>query len=148
MKTVRIIRRSARVRPSKVMPRKTKRRTASGGFSRPVRDSEAMRRDLKRMRPTVRRAVGGELKLSGLVPELKAGLLAELRHQARLAEERDSANRVVKLTAGPGGVTVLTAQAHLAVALGKHVHASHKGGTLEIIWPKGDEIARVTWIAG
>ena len=147
MKTARIIRRSAAVRPSKVMPRKAKKRTASGGFRRPSRDSEALWRDLKRARPAARQAVGGELKLSGFASALKPGLLAELRRQVLLAESRDPANRVVKLSSGSGGITVLTVQAHLAVALGKHIHSSHKGGTLEIVWPKGDEFVRVVWIA-
>lgn len=149
MKNRRIIRKSTVAERSKSFLGKSKKRTASGGFSRPIRDNEAMSRDLKRSPSAARSsAFGGELKLSGFAPEHRQEILESLRHLASVEEDRDASNRVLKLVDGRDGIVVHTAQAHLAVALGKHIHRSRKGGCLEIEWPKGDEVARVIWIAG
>lgn len=93
-------------------------------------------------------AFGGEVAIIGLPGIYKQEVLNTIRHLAKDEESRDPQNRILKIEDRSDRLVIYTSHANLAVAIGKHVHRSRKGGALEIEWPKGDEVSRVRWVAG
>ncbi|OGL75082.1 hypothetical protein A3C96_00575 [Candidatus Uhrbacteria bacterium RIFCSPHIGHO2_02_FULL_60_10] len=91
--------------------------------------------------------VGGELLIVGLRPEDKIEVLGLLHNLAAQAEVRDPSDRLLKTEERADGLVIFVTQSHLAVSLGKHLARARKGGQLDIDWPKGDEMARVRWVA-
>lgn len=88
----------------------------------------------------------GELTLDGLVgAKEKAEILATVRNAAKRAQKRDPLSRVVAIDDRGERVVVTVTENQLAVALGKAVDASHKGGKLRISWSSQDLPARVHW---
>lgn len=88
----------------------------------------------------------GELTLDGLVDKKeKAEILATVRNAAKRAQRRDPEDRIVAIDDRGERVVVTTTENQLAVALGKAVDASHKGGKLRITWSSDDLPARAHW---
>jgi hypothetical protein len=58
---------------------------------------------------------------------------------------RDVLNRIERIEARAGNLTVYTAKNQLAAELGKKVSNAYKGGELTIKWSKGDKPADVRW---
>ena len=88
----------------------------------------------------------GELTLDGLIDRKeKAEILATVRNAAKRAQKRDPLCRIVAVDDRGERVVVTVTENQLAVALGKAVDASHKGGKLRVSWSSDDLPARVHW---
>lgn len=89
----------------------------------------------------------GELVIDGLKDSLlRDQVIALVRNVGKRASRRDPQARIIGITKmGPRRLRVLTSENQLAVAIGKQLHAAHKGGELTVTWSAEDKPVRVTW---
>ena len=88
---------------------------------------------------------GGEVTMEGVAVINRDEVLAQIRNIAKRALARDPEARLLKILEKGGKLYIYTSDNQLAVAMGKEVHASHKGGTLHITWSDEDKPVRVLW---
>ncbi len=88
---------------------------------------------------------GGEVTMEGVPLVNRDEVLAQIRNISKRATARDPQTRLLKILDKGGKIYVYTSENQLAVAIGKEVHASHKGGTLSITWSDEDKPVRVLW---
>ncbi len=94
-------------------------------------------------------AYAGEVVLDGeFSPTEKVEILGLIRNVGKRAIARDPMDRIVRIAESGGAVRAYTSENQLAVAIGKQVHRSHKGGKLTITWSEGDKLVRVHWTKG
>lgn len=88
----------------------------------------------------------GEVLLKNLANgDLKTEILNTVRNVGKRAMLRDPEDRIIRIEDKGAVVRVTTSENQLAVSIGKQVARSHKGGNLEIIFSKSDNLARVVW---
>lgn len=77
----------------------------------------------------------------------KAELLNLAENVGKAQRKRDRCDRILRVRSTKNGFIIYTAKPHLAVSLGKKLHAARKGGELSITWSHSDLPVRVLWIA-
>lgn len=91
---------------------------------------------------------GGQITAVGRFDkEEKAELLNLVENAGEAQRKRDRCDRILRVKSTGGGFVVHTSKPHLAVNIGKKLHAARKGGELNIVWSSGDLPVRVLWIA-
>ena len=91
---------------------------------------------------------GGEVTVVGrFAREEKAELLNEVDNLSKAKSKKDPSDSVLQIKTNRDGFIVYTSKTNLAVAIGKHLHRSRKGGELTIVWTHYDSPVRVIWRA-
>lgn len=89
---------------------------------------------------------GGELKLSGFTSDLrKLEIIKAIKNAAARVLKRNPESQIIKIEDTGKTVRVTTTENQLAVALGKQIEKSFKGGTLKIGFSKDDLPVHITW---
>jgi len=88
----------------------------------------------------------GILKISGDFTRVHEDeILNTIQNSGKLAEARNSMNKIEKIDTAGDSIIVYTVKNQLAVTIGKKLDKSFKGGNLEIIWSKEDQPVEVHW---
>lgn len=85
----------------------------------------------------------GELVVEAKLTAVQKEEILNIARSSKKTPGDDS--HVVSLTDKGGKITIRTSSDDLAVAIGKKIHASHKGGKLTVTWGKDEAPARVLW---
>lgn len=116
----------------------------SGSFGMGARH-EGTNKSGKKIDMPIIHGYAGELFIEAkLTAQEKTDILGIIRHTAKTGP-RDPADQVVEITDTKTGMRIRTIENHLAVAIGKKIDRSHKGGSLTIVWPSNAHLSRVTW---
>lgn len=116
----------------------------SGSFGMAARHDSGIKSGKKVTAPVVA-GYAGELVIQAVLTATeKKDILGLIRHTAATGP-RDPADQVMEIKDTPTGMRIRTTENHLAVAIGKKVDRSHKGGKLTIVWPSDAHMSRVTW---
>ncbi|PIS29633.1 hypothetical protein COT42_04890 [Candidatus Saganbacteria bacterium CG08_land_8_20_14_0_20_45_16] len=88
---------------------------------------------------------GGLIKLSGaFLHEHEAEVLNLVKHEGKLAEEKNADHKVTKIEKANGGFEIETSDHNLAIHIGKQLHHAYKGNH-EFKYRKGEKYAEVIW---
>lgn len=90
----------------------------------------------------------GELTLVGLRgDQARQEALDALRGEVRRIEGRQRKAQLISIAKQGGKITVRTTTGQMALALGKQLYRSRKGGRLSVTWSDSDVPVRVEWNA-
>lgn len=89
---------------------------------------------------------GGEVTLDGFNGlDEKEEIINTARNAGTKSQQHDPLSHIISIDDRGDRVVIHTTQNQLAVAIGKAIDASHKGGKLTITFSEGDMPARVHW---
>lgn len=90
----------------------------------------------------------GELILTGLKgTSAREEALNALQGEVRRIEGRHQKAQLLSISQQGSKITVRTSTGQMALALGKHLYRSRKGGRLSVTWSDSDVPVRVEWSA-
>ena len=88
---------------------------------------------------------GGVVHISGaFLLDHETDILNLVKHEGKLAEERNRKTKVSKIEKKNGGFSVETSDHNLALRIGKALHSAYKGDH-QYKFLKGDKFVEVTW---
>jgi hypothetical protein len=109
---------------------------------------KARREEIVRTGQGEKSEYSGELTLVGLRGDAaRQEALGALRGEVRRIEGRQRKALLVSISKQGGKITVRTSTGQMALALGKHLYRSRKGGRLSVTWSDSDVPVRVEWNA-
>jgi hypothetical protein len=89
--------------------------------------------------------LGGIIKISGaFLLDHEADIVNIIRHEGKLAEERNHNARVTKIDKVDDGIVVETTDHNLAIRIGKALHRAYKGEH-SFNFREGEKFAEVYW---
>jgi hypothetical protein len=88
---------------------------------------------------------GGIIRLSGkFLLDHEAEVLNLVRHEGKLAEERNPLHKVIGIEKADGGITATISEHNLALHIGKRLEHAYKGKH-EYKFLKGEKYVEVIW---
>jgi hypothetical protein len=89
--------------------------------------------------------LGGVIKISGsFILDHEEDILNLVKHEGKMAEERNSNMRLRKIEKSEGGILVETTDHNLALRIGKALHRAYKGEH-SFNFREGEKFAEVFW---
>ncbi|MEE8638275.1 MAG: hypothetical protein V3T21_04420 [Candidatus Margulisiibacteriota bacterium] len=89
--------------------------------------------------------LGGVVKISGsFILDHEEDVLNLVKHEGKLAEQRNSHARLKKIEKTEGGILVETTDHNLALRIGKALHRAYKGEH-RFNFREGEKFAEVYW---
>ncbi len=108
----------------------------------PVGREKGVRYEQSRNRDT---ELGGIVKISGaFLLDHETDILNLVKHEAKLAEERNPKAKLVSLDKNDGTITVKLSEHNLAMRIGKALHSAYKGEH-HYNFREGEKFAEVYW---
>lgn len=123
-----------------------KKSSGSKGRLRPASETGKRGQPLQRSARSMPHGGESALVIAGpLTAAERKEILALVEAEGHRETRRDAKKTIDLIEERIDGITVYVSDSHLALALGKKLHRSRKGGELTITWSHEDKPVRVHW---